>query len=614
MASFFTQPGLGSEGNGVGTSILDGRTLAEVFIKRVQLSPNQRVYLIKTNGAYRPMTWGEVGEISLGVFASLRAAGIGKGDRVAILSNSRPEWAICDISIQTAGAVTVPIYQSSTAEDVGFVLEHSGAKLVFAEDASQAEKLKTIFAASGKTLPVVFFKPGVQSASFASRSFEEFAQVVDRQNTAREQAAMAESLTPQDLASIVYTSGTTGIPKGARLLHRCLISEIRSIGEEVALSSDDVMLTFLPFAHVLGRVESLIPLMTGISLAFAESVSSVVVNLSEVKPTLLISVPRIYEKIYAKIVTEAEGSPEYKKKLFYWSVKVGREVARLRSKKHPIPLALGLKYRLADQMVFSKVRQKLGGRIRLTVSGGAPLAPELCEFFHACGIKILEGYGLTETTAAIAVNRPEDYRFATVGRPLAGTHFRFANDGEIQVKGPAVFDGYHNDDSATQEALTSDGWFCTGDIGEIDDGGFVRITDRKKELIVTSGGKNIAPQKLENTIKAIPMVSQALVYGDKEKYLIALITLSECDVKRWARDQQIECDDMTALAKHPALNAHIEKGLKQMNRDLASYETVKKFKILPKDFSLEEGEMTPSLKLKRKVINQKYKEQIQSLY
>ncbi len=598
----------------MGTSILDGRTLAEVFVKRVQFSPDQRVYLVKTEGQYRPMTWGEVGEISLGVFASLRAAGIGKGDRVAILSNSRPEWAICDITIQTAGAVTVPIYQSSTAEDVGFVLEHCGAKLVFAEDAAQGAKLKTIFAASGKTIPVVFFKPGVTSDAFPSRPFAEFAQVADRETAAREQKAIAESLVPEELASIVYTSGTTGVPKGARLLHRCLISEIRSIAEEIELSPNDVMLTFLPFAHVLGRVESLAPLMTGISLAFAESVSSVVANLGEVKPTLLISVPRIYEKIYAKIVADAEGSPEYKKRLFYWSVKVGREVARLRSQKHPIPLSLGIKYRLADQMVFSKVREKMGGQIRFTVSGGAPLAPELCEFFHACGIKILEGYGLTETTAAIAVNRPEDYRFASVGRPLAGTHFRFANDGEIQVKGPAVFDGYHNDPQATQEAVTHDGWFCTGDIGEIDDNGFLRITDRKKELIVTSGGKNIAPQKLENTIKSIPMVSQALVYGDKEKYLIALITLSESDAKRWARDRQIAYANMEALVENRDLNAQIEKGLKEMNRDLASYETVKKFKILPKDFSLEAGEMTPSLKLKRKVINLKYKQEIQSLY
>lgn len=596
------------------TSLLDGKTLAGVFVKRAVVSSDQRAYLVKKNGAYQPLTWKEVHTVSLGVYEGLKKAAVGKADRVAILSNSRPEWSICDIAIQTLGAVTVPIYQSNTPEEVAFILEHSGARFVFAEDASQAAKLQTIFTQTGKTLPVVTFQPGVQTA-FACESFETFSKIRgDAAELAQDQKRSADAVKPDDLATIVYTSGTTGTPKGARLLHSCLIAEIRGIAQEVSLSTDDTLLSFLPFAHVLGRIESLVPLMTGVTLAYAESVNSITSNIKEVKPTLLISVPRIYEKIYSKIQSEIDSSSTFKKGLFEWSVKVGRDVARLRSAKQPIPVALMLKFRVADQLVFSKVREKMGGRLRFTVSGGAPLSPDLCLFFHACGIKILEGYGLTETMGAIAVNRPDDYRFATVGRPLAGTHFRIAQDGEIQVKGPAVFAGYFNDEKSTREALTEDGWFCTGDIGEFDEKGFLKITDRKKELIVTSGGKNIAPQKLENLIKSIPLVSQAYVAGDRQKYLVALVTLSEAEAKRWAKERDIAFESVEELATKAELISHLEKGFKQINKELASYETVKRFKTLPRDFSLEAGEMTASLKLKRKVIAERYKSEVESLY
>ncbi|MBY0370837.1 long-chain fatty acid--CoA ligase, partial [bacterium] len=595
-------------------SNLDGKTLPEIFLKRVQTFPDDTVFLEKRGGAFQPTRWKDVHAKSKQIYAGLRAAGVEPGDRVAILSNSRPDWFIVDITIQTLGAVTVPIYPSSTPEDVAFVLEHSGAKILFAEDAGQIPKLEAVFALCTHAVPVVFFNENVPTTRFESVSYNHFLNAASTEGVAEEQARTAQAIRPEDLASIVFTSGTTGRPKGARLLHRCLATEIRSIVHEVDLSSADTTLTYLPFAHVLGRVESLMPIMSGISLAFAENINAIPHNLMEVKPTILLSVPRIFEKIYARIQSDLEAGPGYQKDLFNWAVSVGRQGARARALKQPISLPLQVKLRVADRLVFGKVRSKLGGRLRYTVSGGAPLSPDLCEFFHACGIHILEGYGLTETTAAIACNRPDDYRFATVGRPIAETDFRIADDGEIQVRGPAIFDGYFNDEEATRQAVTADGWFCTGDIGEFDEKGFLKITDRKKELIVTSGGKNIAPQKIENAMKQIPLVSNALVYGDKQKYLVALVTLSEPEAKRWAKGQGVQAVSLKDLAEAPKIREYIEAGIKRMNQSLASYETVKRFEILPNDFSVEEGEITPSLKLKRKVVHQRYGEVLTSMY
>ncbi len=595
------------------TSFLDGKTLVEVFLKRVRVSPAKAAFLVKVDGVYRPQSWESLHHRVAAVFEGLRSRGVEPGDRVAILSNSRPEWFICDMAIQSLGAVTVPIYQSCLAEEVEYILKNSGARLVFAENAVQAAKIESAFKVLGKALPVVFFQaPDAAGFAFEALSTLLGATLTDKAFEALDQSV--RRVKASDTATVVYTSGTTGQPKGARLLHSCLAAEIRSISQEIELMDSDVCLTFLPFAHVLGRVESYIPIMSGITLAFAENVNSVSQNILEVQPTVMISVPRIYEKIFAKISSEVGSGTDSKKKLFDWAIETGKKVARLRSVQSPVPLLLLAKHQIADRLVFSKVRAKLGGRIRFTVSGGAPLSQDICEFFHACGIKILEGYGLTESFGAIAVNRPNDYRFGTVGRPLAGTSFRLAADGEIQVQGPAIFAGYFENETATAEVLTPDGWFCTGDIGEFTEHGFLKITDRKKELIVTSGGKNIAPQKLENLVKQIPLVSQAFVFGDKKKYLVALITLAEADAKKWAREEGIRFESFEELAASPPLKARIENGLKQMNRSLASYESVKQFHVLQNDFTLESGELTPSLKLKRKVISARYQKELEALY
>ncbi len=568
---------------------VDGRTVAESFLKRVEVSHADRVYLIKKNGSYVPLTWQELYDRAARVFKYLSETGIKAGDKVCISSQSCPEWTMADLGILCLGATTVPIYHSSTLEDIAFILDNSEAKLVFVDDAAQAKKIREAFAGLGRELPIVSFDKDFDTISSGPVSPDLERAIVDSVTRIR----------PEDEASIVYTSGTTGRPKGAVLTHSNFMSCLRGVANAVAFRHDDITVAFLPFAHILGRLESLIPIVTGVTLAFAEGISTVSQNILEVRPTMLVSVPRIYEKIYSKIQSEAQSQPEFQRNVFNWALKIGREVARLRSVKKNIPLKLLAKHRIADRLVFRKIRSKLGGRLRLTVSGGAPLAPELCEIFHACGIKILEGYGLTETTGAVICNRPDAYHFGTVGKPIDGIEVRIAQDGEIQLRGAMVFKEYHRNPEATKEVFTSDGWFCTGDIGEISQEGFLRITDRKKELIVTSGGKNIAPQKIENMLKASRFVSNGMVYGDRQKYLVALVTLNHSEVRGLAPEK---------------VQVLIEQEIKSVNTQLASYETIKRFQILHEDFTVEAGELTPSLKLKRKVLIQKYKETIEGLY
>jgi long-chain acyl-CoA synthetase len=596
-------------------SHVDGKTIPEIYLKRLQLTPEGTAYSVKTNGIYQPVTWKELNSKILGIYHSYKKTGIQSGDRVAILSNTRPEWLVADFANLCSGVVTIPIYQSNTVEDVAYLLNHSEAKLVFAEDEAMIKKLEAAFLINKTSIPVVTFSTPVSAIDGAPPiPFEEFAAPTSNKTIEDEFKKNAESVLPDNIASIVYTSGTTGQPKGVVLSHFNFLGELRSIIQNFDLGENDTTLCFLPLAHILGRVESLLPLMSGINLAFAENINAVSQNLIEAKPTVLVSVPRIYEKIYSKIQSDVATKPKYTQSLFNWAVETGRKVARLQSDHQPIPLPLELKYKIADQLVFSKIRTKFGGRVRMTVSGGAPLSAELCEFFHAAGIKVVEGYGLTETTAAISVNRPDDFSFGTVGKPLGNTEFRFAEDGEIQTRGDMVFREYFKNPTATAEVFTDDGWFCTGDIGEITQRGFLKITDRKKELIKTSGGKYIAPQKLENLLKGVRFISQAMIYGDREKYIVALITLNEAEIQKWAASQGISFTNFEDLTKEAKVLDLVQKEINGVNTHLAHFETIKKFRILPKDLSIEAGELTPSLKLKRKVCTERYKDYIQSLY
>ena len=597
------------------TSSVDGKTISEIYSKRVQLTPEGTAYLAKKNGVYQPVLWRELHARILGIFHFYKKLNIVAGDRVAIISNTRPEWLIADLANLCSGVVTVPIYQSNTTEDVAYLLEHSESKLIFAEDEAMIKKLEAAFTLKKLSIPVVSFSSPVSSINNVPPiSFDDFSAPIQNKTIEDEFHKVVASILPDNIASIVYTSGTTGQPKGVVLSHFNFLAELRAIIQNFTFTPDDTTLAFLPFAHILGRVESLLPLISGTTLAFAENINTLPQNLIEAKPTVIVSVPRIYEKIYSKIQSEVSTKPKYSQSVFNWAISTGRQVARLRSEQKPIPLPLEMKYKIADQLVFSKIREKFGGRIRLTVSGGAPLAANLCEFFHAAGITIVEGYGLTETTAAIAVNRPDDFSFGTVGKPFGNIEFRFAPDGEIQTRGDMVFREYYKNPAATSEVFTDDGWFCTGDIGEITQRGFLKITDRKKELIKTSGGKFIAPQKLENMLKGIRFISQAMVYGDREKYVVALITLNEPEVQKWLAQESAAQEQLDELVKNSKVLELIDKELGTVNKNLSSYESIKKFRLLPRDFTVESGELTPSLKLKRKVCSERYKDYIQSMY
>lgn len=597
------------------SSSVDGKTISEIYLKRMQLTPEGTAYLAKKNGVYQPVSWRELNARIIGIFHFYKKLNIVAGDRVAILSNTRPEWLIADLANLCSGVVTVPIYQSNTADDVAYLLEHSESKLVFAEDEAMIKKVEAAFNLKKISIPVVSFSSPVSSVNnIPPISFDDFSTSVQNKTIEQEFKKIAESILPDNIASIVYTSGTTGQPKGVVLSHFNFLAELRAIIQNFTFTSEDTTLAFLPFAHILGRVESLLPLISGTTLAFAENINTLPQNLIEAKPTVIVSVPRIYEKIFSKIQSEVATKPKFSQSVFNWAIAIGRQVARLRSEQKPIPVPLDVKYQIADRLVFAKIREKFGGRIRLTVSGGAPLAAPLCEFFHAAGITIVEGYGLTETTAAISVNRPDDFSFGTVGKPFGNVEFRFAPDGEIQTRGDMVFREYYKNPKATSEVFTDDGWFCTGDIGEITQRGFLKITDRKKELIKTSGGKYVAPQKLENLLKGIRFISQAMVYGDSQKYVVALITLNEIEIQKWLAQEGFSTDNLEEIVKNQKVMALIDKEVDSVNRNLPSYESIKKFRLLPRDFTVESGELTPSLKLKRKVCSERYKDYIQSMY
>lgn len=531
--------------------------------------------------------------------AGLALAGLGvvKGDRVAVLANTRYEWAVMDFATLGLGAVTVPIYQSNKAEEVEWIIKHAEPKILVIEDTAQLRKWESMSKRCKSVEHVICLDPGSDSSpgtipweEFLAGSLKKFE---GNAGYFREQCAQ---VTLQDLASIVYTSGTTGEPKGAMITHEQIMSEVEDICRAFPISPVDSTLCFLPFAHVLGRMELWLHMFLGFTLNFAEGIDKLRSNLADTKPSVMIGVPRIFEKIYAGLLTQIEGNA-IRKTLFN----------ALNGSKSWLPRMA------ADVLIYRKLREGLGGNLRFVVSGGAPLEKQLADFFHQAGLLLLEGYGLTETTAAICANTPGAYEFGSVGKPLPEVELKLAEDGEILIKSKKVMKGYYKDEAATAAAF-KDGYFCTGDIGNLNDRGFLRITDRKKDLIKTSGGKYVAPQKLENLLKLNPLISQALIHGDRRKYIVALVTLNEGYVKHMAREKNWTFRDFKALVQRSDVKDLVRKEIAQVNKQLSSYETIKNFAILPDDFSIERGELTPSLKIKRRVVDEKYKSVIEELY
>jgi long-chain acyl-CoA synthetase len=592
-------------------------TLAKMFRDRVEQSGDKPAHQFKRDGSWQTLTWRQVGEIVREVATGLLALGRKRGDAVAILANSRPEWVQADFAVFSAGGVTIPIYPTYPPDLIQYIVNDGDVKTLFVEDATQLAKVNELRGKMAGLEHIVVIQglaPGQGAADVMSW------------DTLREKgrAALAalrgeldgriDGTKPDDIATIVYTSGTTGPPKGVVQTHGNHMAALGSSGQTMTAAEGDVHLLFLPLAHSFGRLESFIGVYRGLTTAFAENIDKLRENLPETRPHFICSVPRVFEKVYAGAIARAEGGPPLKRKIFHWAVGVGREVSRLKQASKPVPAWLGLKYRIADKLVFSKMQAALGGRLRFAVSGGAPLSPEIAQFFHAAGILILEGYGLTETCPVLTFNRLDHFKFGSVGQPLPGLEVKIAPDGEILGRGPNIAKGYFKKPDATAEVFLSDGWFATGDIGRIDDDGFLFITDRKKDLIITAGGINIAPQNIENLLKGDPFISQAMVHGDKRPYPVALITVNPEELAKLAKDAGLASQEPAALVKHPRVLERVTRIVELKNGELQSYAKIKRFSILPEDFTVDNGLLTPTLKVKRKVIREKYQDVIDSLY
>jgi long-chain acyl-CoA synthetase len=596
---------------------ITGKTITEIFRKRAEATPHLVGYQYKDPASHdwKTATFREFYADVKAVSYGLIELGVQPGDRVAILSNTRFEWSMCDMAILGARAISVAIYPSSTLDDVAYILNNSGAKFLIAENEMQLEKIHSLQNYSGNN-SIPFLEKVVIIDPFQGMKFPLLAdlKIKGREEEIKQPKLFENNLAaaqPSDLIAIAYTSGTTGVPKGAMLTHDNMVSVLEdalAIFSNFSEPESEVVLSFLPFSHIFGKVESVATHIFGWKQAFAEDLDKLLTYLTEVKPTMLLCVPRTFEKAYERVQNRLQESSIVTKKLYSWGLEVGKRYHEtVREKKLPKPKDFA-EYALAKQLVFSKISDAFGGRLRFAICGGAPLQKELGEFFQIAGIKILEGYGLTETAGPVTVNTPDDPRFGTVGRPMAEVSLRIAEDGEIEIRSRKVFSGYYPNAEAER------GWFKTGDIGFLDDDGFLHITNRKKDIVVTSGGKNIAPQKIEALMDANPLINQMVVLGDRRPYLVALLTLNREKVIQFASERNVLFSEYSELVKNPKIIALIQQAVDQTNRSLAPYETIKKFMILAEDFTVEGGELTPSLKLKRRVVEAHYKSQIDSLY
>ncbi len=587
------------------------RSLADLFLSQADAQRDRVLYRFWRDGRWCDQTWAEAAEEVESLALGLVAAGVKKGDRVALYAANRVEWCLLDWANICTGALTVPLYASSTPAQVQYVVQHSEAALLVVDSPAALERLdlSAPALASVKTTVVLDPKDGPAEPGTAPGlvSLEEL-KAMGREYRGKHPGAFreaAEALGPDDDLTIIYTSGTTGEPKGVLTTHGHYLFTIAVSLAAMPVSEDAVTLQFLPLAHSFGRLEHFVAVARGYLCAFARSIETLSADLQAVRPTLLFSVPRVYENAHRRILTRVESSSPVKQRLFRWAVAVGKRYNDASRRGERRGAWLRLRHGLADRLVLSKVRQGMGGRLRLALSGGAPLSEPIADFFQALGVWIVEGYGLTETSTVTHVNRLDRYRVGTVGLPLDGVECRIADDGEILIRGANIMKGYFKDPAATREAIAEDGWFHTGDVGRIEDEGFLRITDRKKDLIVTSGGKNIAPQMIENHLREEALISQAMVWGDKTSHLVALITLDPDEVARWAQKEGVELEGGES-ATDPRLFAHLRQRIRERNRALAPFEAVRDFRVLPGDFSTDTGELTPSMKLKRRVVVERY--------
>jgi long-chain acyl-CoA synthetase len=589
-------------------------TLNQLFFDAAERHDKPDALQWKTGGAYHALSHKTLVERVRRAALGLRALGVTRGSRVGLLSENRPEWAIADYACLTSGVTNVPLYPTLPAEQMAYILKDSGAVAIFVSTPEQAAKIASVRGELPALTHVISFAneklPGVEITLAA---LEAKGAAMENAATLAQYKADALSVRPDDLATIIYTSGTTGAPKGAMLSHGNITSNVVAVQAVIPFRSTDVSLSFLPLSHILERMFDYLMYYMGVSIAYVESIDTILQNIGEIRPTIVVSVPRIYEKIYARVLESALAGGGLKKTIFFWARGVGDKWSAEMQAGHRPAGFLGFQYGIADKLVFSKLRARVGGRLRYFVSGGAPLAAEINSFFYAAGLLILEGYGLTETSPVIAVNTPENNRIGTVGKPIAGVEVLIAADGEILTRGPHVMKGYFNHPDATREAIDADGWFHTGDIGVLEDG-FLRITDRKKDIIVTAGGKNIAPQPIENQVKTNQFVLQAVMIGDKRKFPIMLVVPNFDALAKWAAGEGLTFTDHAAMIAHPKVKAKMEEEVLHRLNGLAHFEQPKRLALLENDFTIESGELTPTLKVKRRVVDKRYKALIDALY
>ena len=593
---------------------MDRVTINQMVQNTIQQYGSKTALSHKVDKKYQDISYATLAERIKDFCLGLTELGLQKGDRVALLSENRPEWAITDLATLAGGGVTVPMFSTLTSAQVEYIVRDSGAKILCVSGERQLQKIKDWDANVPTNLQHIVIFDDLQDDSV--RTFDqvcELGQQVENGDQVYQQAS--EAVEPDDLASIIYTSGTTGDPKGAMLTHSNFMSNAQAATGIVSITPDDVFLSFLPLSHVFERMGGhYLPLSGGATIAYAESLFTIRQDMQEVRPTIMMSVPRLYEGMHERIIRSVKEGSSTKQKIFHWSVGVGAKVSQaIQRKRKPNPI-LSLKASIANKLVFQKLKAVTGGRLRFFVSGGAPLSKAIAEFFHAAGILILEGYGLTETSPVISVNQPDRWKFGTVGPIVPGVEVKIAEDGEILSRGPHIMQGYFNKPSDTAEAIDADGWFHTGDIGEIDEEGFLTITDRKKNILILSNGKNVAPQPIENQLKQSPYISEIMLLGDQRSTVSALIVPSLDAIKEYAKEQQLEAEDVPALLQTQEIQRLIRGEINQYSSDLADFERVRMFTLMAEEFSEKSGEMTPTLKLKRSVVMENHKAAIDQMY
>ncbi len=591
------------------------QSVVHILLETIGKHPGKAAFLYKKNGEYVPISYREFGEQTECLTHGLAALGLNPGDRISILSYNRPEWPMTDFAVFAMRGIVVPVYHTLPANQIAYILKDAGVRAIFVEDRLQFDKIKEIWDQCPDLQYVIAFsevKPdGDKIISFADLLKKGEAGRKSRPDFFRQSV---DSIRPRDICSLVYTSGTTGHPKGVMLHHQGFVVDIVNSEAVLDLQPEDVFLSFLPLSHLYERLGGhWCALYKGCTIGYATDISTVVDDLQKVRPTVMVSVPRLYEKISSGVVEQVEAGPAIKQKMFYWALKTGRKYHEKRLENRLTPL-LRLKYKTADRVVFSKIKQKLGGRFRFPISGGAPLSTETLKFFEAIGLRIVEGYGMTETHLIITLTPPGKTRYGSCGKPIGEVEVKTGEDGEILVRGVTVMDGYFEKPELTAEVIDEEGWLHTGDVGYLDEDHYLYITDRKKNILVTAGGKNVAPAPIEHALKRSRYIDEVCLVGDQRKFISAIVVPNYENLKKWSAENNAGIDDPHKLVKDDAVIEMMMEEVESMQSDFARYEKVKKIALLPEPLTVENGELTPSLKVKRRVVEERYRDRIAALY